>query len=143
MANPTAETICRQGELPLIVTNCLEFETYIKGHHVYKNIWTPMLGEILQVRREPENIVDKFAVCVEKDDRVVGHLKKGDSGKFAKTIFYFIRSDVYSQRYVEINGKRCNLGDGEGLQVPCKICITGQKHYLDILKRELMKINEI
>ena len=51
-----------------------------------------MLGEILQVRREPENIVDKFAVCVEKDDRVVGHLKKGDSGKFAKPIF--ISSEV-------------------------------------------------
>ena len=36
-----------------------------------------MLGEILQVRREPENIVDKFSVYVEKDDRVVGHFKKG------------------------------------------------------------------
>ena len=102
-----------------------------------------MLAERLQVRREPENIVDKFAVCVEKDDRVVGHLKKGDSGKFAKTIFYFIRSDEYSQCYIEVTGTRCNLGDGEGRQVPCKICITGQKHYLDVLKRESMKINEI
>lgn len=34
---------------------------------------------------EPGNCVDKFAVCVEKDQTVVGHLKKGDSRKFAKT----------------------------------------------------------
>ena len=62
-----------------------------------------MLREILQVQREPENIVDKFAVWVGKGDR-------GDTSKFAKRIFYFIKSDVYSQCYVDINGKRCNLG---------------------------------
>ena len=34
---------------------------------------------------EPDN---RDAVCVDKDQTVVGHLKKGDSGKFAKTIFF-------------------------------------------------------
>ena len=43
---------------------------------------------------EPDNHVDNLAVCVEKDQTVVGHLKKGDSGKFANTIFYFLRSDT-------------------------------------------------
>ena len=88
---------------------------------------------------EPDNHVDNLAVCVEKDQTVVGHLKKGDSGKFAKTIFYFLRSDTYCTCYVEVSRKRCSLKDGEGLQVPCKIIITGQKKYVKILKHELQK----
>ena len=51
-----------------------------------------MLGEILQVRREPENIVDKFAVCMEKDDRVVGHLKKRTLVNLPRR--FFISSEV-------------------------------------------------
>ena len=38
---------------------------------------------------EQTNIVDKYAVSVQPDDEVVGHLMKGKSGRFAKTIFYF------------------------------------------------------
>ena len=38
---------------------------------------------------EPRNLVDKYAVSVQRDDEVVGHLMKGKSGRFAKTIFYF------------------------------------------------------
>ena len=100
------------------------------------------MGEKLNVLMEPDNRVDKFAVCVQKDQTVVGHLKKGDSGKFAKTIFYFLRSDTYCNCYDGNCRKRCNLKEGEGLQVPCKIIITGQKKYVNILKHKLQKINE-
>ena len=143
MASATVETIYFQDEIPVILNKSLELEKYIKGHHVYKEVWTPEVGEKLNVLMEPDNRVDKFAVCVEKDQTVVGHLKKGDSGKFAKTIFYFLRSDTYCNCYAEVSGKRCNLKDGEGLQVPCKIIITGIKKYVNILKQELQKINEL
>ena len=42
---------------------------------------------------EPDNCNDKCAVCVEKEKKAVGHLKKEESGKFAKIFFYFLRSD--------------------------------------------------
>ena len=29
------------------------FESTIRGHHVYKTIWTPTVGEALQVVQEP------------------------------------------------------------------------------------------
>ena len=58
---------------------------------------------------KPDDCVDKFAVS---------HLKKGNSGKFAKTNFYFLRSDSYCNYYAEVSGKRHNLNDGEGLQFP-------------------------
>ena len=88
----------------------------------------PDVGEKLNVLMEPDNRVDKFAICLGKDQTVVGHLKKGDPGKFTKTIFYFLGSDTYCNCYAEISGKQCNLKDGEGLQVPCKIIIAGQKN---------------
>ena len=81
-------------------------------------IWSPIIGENLEVVTEPENPVDKYAVCVKKDGKIVGHLKKGNSGRYAKTFFYFLCSDPYSQCTATVKGKRCNLGDGEGLQVP-------------------------
>ena len=40
----------------------LDLETFIKGHDVYKDIWTPKQGEQLDVLMEPDNRMDKFAV---------------------------------------------------------------------------------
>lgn len=47
----------------------------IRGHHVYKAVWTPLLGECLQVDKEPGNLMDRHAVAVLKgeDKSVVGH----------------------------------------------------------------------
>ena len=45
-----------------------EVECYIKGYHAYKDIWVPEINEKLQARMEPENLVDKNAVCVLKGD---------------------------------------------------------------------------
>ena len=46
------------------------------------------MGDKLNVLMEPDNRVDKFAVCVEKDQTVVGHLEKGDSGNFELYRFF-------------------------------------------------------
>ena len=79
-------------------------------------------------RTDGTSRAENVAICVEKDQEVVGYLKKGDSGKFAKTIFYFLRSYKYSSSYANFSGKRGNLKDGEGLQFPCKMIVTGQKN---------------
>ena len=51
------------------------------------NHWTPMLGENLSTGPELENEIDKYAVAITKDARVIGHLKKGKTGRYAKTVF--------------------------------------------------------
>ena len=81
--------------------------------------------------------MDKYAVCVKKENKRVGHLPLGKSGKFSKTIFYFLRADEFSSCKIVVTGKPVNLGDGEGMQVPCKLIFTGIKKYIDILKRHL------
>ena len=48
-----------------------EFASVIRGHHVYKVIWLPQLGETLFLALEPENVHDRHAVSVKKRDVVV------------------------------------------------------------------------
>ena len=57
--------------------------------------------------------------------KIVVHLKKGRCGKFAKAIFYFPCSVAYSSAWAKVTGKRFNFGDGEGMQVPCKLSLSG------------------
>ena len=52
------EKILYQKELPLVVTQEMSFNTEIKGHHVYKDIWTVELGGVLEVHCEPDNLAN-------------------------------------------------------------------------------------
>ena len=130
----TIELIYLQDELPIVLISTLDFEFFIKGHHVYKDIWTPKQCEQLDVLMEPDNRMDKFAVCVKINEKIVRHLKKGTSGRFVKTIFYFLRSDTYSSALAKVTGKSCNLGDGEGMQVPSKLSLSGLAKFVSLLR---------
>ena len=92
-----------------------------------------MYGEI-----EPHNPVDKYAVAVQMDEKVVGHLPLGENGKFAKTTFYILRADPYGKCNITVTGKAVNLGDGDGMQVPCILRLLGQKSMVEILKQQKM-----
>ena len=87
--------------------------------------------------REPENPVDKYAVCVKKEDKVVGHLPLEEKRKFAKSVFNFLRVDAFSSYKVIITGKPVNLGDGYGIQVPCKLMFVGVERCINILQENL------
>ena len=45
--------------------------------------------------------------------KIVGHLKKSVTGRFAEAIFFFLWSDPYSNYSVLTTAKRCYLGDGD------------------------------
>ena len=139
----TTEIICLEDEFPVVLITTLDLETFIKGHHVYKDIWAPKQGEQLDVLMEPDNQMDKLAVCVKINEKILGHLKKGTSGRFAKTIFYFLRSGSHSSVRKKVTGKRRNLGDGEGMQVPSKLSLSGQPKFVSLLRKESMKMKEI
>ena len=55
-------------------------ESVVRGHHVYKEIWTPELGEVLTVCKEPDNIHDRHAVCV----KVAAHALRSVLRKFTQ-----------------------------------------------------------
>ena len=41
-------------------------ESVVRGHHIYKETCTPSVGEILHVQQEPENVLDRRAMCLLK-----------------------------------------------------------------------------
>ena len=104
--------------------------TYIKryGHQSWVNTW-------MEVQCEQENPLDKNAVCLKNSNgTIVGHLKKGKSGRFTKTIFYYLRSHPQANCTAKVTGKRFNLGDGEGLQVLCSLQFTGERKFISVSK---------
>ena len=127
----------------VIVLKEFEINTCVKGHHVYRHIWPPEIGENLDAQIEPNNPAEKYANGKWKSGKVVGHLKKGATGRFAKIIFFFLKGDLYLKAKTITSGRRCSLGDGEGLQVPCKLKLIGKRKFMDLLQDELMKLTKI
>ena len=125
--------IAETEDIPIVVVTSIDIVSNIKGYQVYKSVWTPTLQE--QVYGEI-NPVDKYAVAVKKDEKVIGHLPLGENGKFAKTIFYFLLADPYAKCNITLVGKAVNLGDGDGMQVPYILHLSGQKSMVEILKQQ-------
>ena len=73
-------------------------------------------------------------VAVERCGDVIGHLSKRKSARFAKTVSYFLRASNENCCRVEVKGKRVNLGDGEGLQIPCILHFSGEAKFVSKLK---------
>ena len=49
-------------------------KSVVRGHHVYKAVWSPHLGEELETQRELDNEHNWFAVVVTKAGQTVGHM---------------------------------------------------------------------
>ena len=55
----------------------VQFNSVVRGHHIYKDDWTPKIGEILEAKKDTrEEVVanDKYAIGLYKGDKLVGHI---------------------------------------------------------------------
>ena len=103
-------------------------QSCIRGYHVYQRVWTdPYVGETLDCRREPTNVVDRYAVSVIRSEVVVGHLPK----KISKLCSLFLRRG--GSISCEVTGRRrsTDLIQG-GLEIPCLLILKGNRR--DLLK---------
>ncbi len=107
----------------------LEIHSYVRGYHAYMDIWTPVEGEVLLVKREPTNFKDRHAVAVFKDDAIVGHVPYN----IAPRLSQFLRRDV-NKAFAEVTGEKINRGAGYGLEIPCVYRLYGPKVYMDTMK---------
>ena len=82
--------------MPLVIIKEFETESVIKGYHAYMNDWAPILGENLSTYPEPENEIDRYAAAVTKDARMIGHLKKGKTGWYPKTLNNFFVKNIWT-----------------------------------------------
>ena len=103
-----------------VVQDLFSCDSFVRGHHVYKDDWTPTLGEILECKREPQNEKDPNAVAVTKDGKVVSHVPL----IYTRYVSRFLELES-SSASCEVTGKRLNRGGGYGLEVPCKYKFQG------------------
>ena len=107
--------------------------SFVKGYGVNKSLWKPFKNGRLTTAMEKDKFVDKYTVCVKKNDVIVGHLPHDKNGRFAK-MFYFLRGEKYAEYKVMITGKEVNLGNYGRMQVPCFWKISEAKNILQILQ---------
>ena len=112
----------------------LRWNNVVRGHHVYKDIWTPFVGEILHVEQEDNNPEDCFAVCIVKGstggDNIVGHMPR----EVSQLVWYFIEHN--GSVVCEITGHRKR---GIGLEVPCIYTFSAKKKMIRKLRRKLLE----
>jgi len=54
-----------------------DFINYVvRGHHIYKDMWTPVIGEELTCRKQFGNIHDLHAVAVIRGSNMVSHVPR-------------------------------------------------------------------
>ena len=51
-------------------------ESEVRGYHIYKSTWTPVVGTVLHIHSEPTNSHDPYAVAVIQDGQIVGHMPR-------------------------------------------------------------------
>ena len=112
-----------EHSIPIIIT--LDMKSFVKGYHANKDLWKPFINEELAIAMEPDNVVDKYAVCVKKNNLIGGHIPLGKDRRFAKMIFYFVRADRNAECKVITSGKEVNAsalisGTKNMLQILCK-----------------------
>lgn len=65
---------------------------------------------------EPENLTDKYAVCIENNGNFVRHLTKGNDNRSSKTIFFFLKADECGSCKVRKRKSKA-INRGEGMEV--------------------------
>ena len=68
----------------IIITSDTIVKSFVKGYHAYKDLWKPFINEELTTAMKLHNVVDKYAVCVKKNNAIVGYLPLGRDGRLLR-----------------------------------------------------------
>ena len=106
-------------------------ESVIRGHHIFKEIWTPRTGEILLVRKEAGNVHDRRAVALLKSDgTVVGHVPR----EVSRIFWHYLGHG--GKISCEVTGRRKY---GKGLEVPCVYKFLGSEKIVEKMRSIMQK----
>ena len=111
----------------------ISIDTVIRGHHVYKDVWTPIIGEVLQCEKEEGNSHDLYAVAVKKLDSIVGHVPRTISTLYH---LFLSRGGSITCTVTGIRKYSDDLPQG-GLEVPCQLTFRGDEPAIEKVKKLL------
>ena len=117
------------------MTDEYAYKACVRGYHVYRSIWTPFVGELLDCARDTGNRHDPYAVKVVNTSReTVGHLPK----KISSTCSLFLRKG--GTICCKVTGTReysRDLVQG-GVEIPCVVVFKGDKCLLEKVSKLLL-----
>ena len=122
----------------------VDFDTIIRGHHVYKSVWTPKTHEILECEK------DTRAEAKEHDENAIGVYKPPTGTKqpnskktlaghvpieLSRLLKNFLGANTENKLFAKATGKRKRE---IGLVVPAKFsAVTTELRIAEVLEREL------
>ena len=97
----------------------------IRGFHVYKEVWKPIVRERLNLSHERKNLHDRYAIAAYK--RLPGRLADSINGHLLREIsrptrFFLLRGGVAFAEVIITTHRRSPLIQG-GLEIPVKVLI--------------------
>ena len=108
------------------------FDSCIRGHHVSKDFWTPVIYEELVCAQESGNPHDPYAVEIKKGSVVVGHVPRNISAVCS----LFLRAGTITATVTNSRQYSNDLPQG-GLEVPCVLKFCGEARTIDKVRRLL------
>ena len=113
------------SQIPVDDCDFYDIASFIRGYHVYKHLWDPTVGQVLKLRREPDNYHDRHAVAVvNSTDTVMGHVPYN----LAPILSHFLARE-FNKGMVHVTGVKVNRGAGYRLEVPGIYRLYGSKAY--------------
>ena len=126
------------SQIPADNCDCYEVPSFIRGYHAYQDLWNPSVGQVLRLRKEPDNSHDSQAVDVVKScNTVVGHVPYNLAPLFS----HFLARE-FNKGSVYVTGEKTNRGAGYGLEVPCIYRLYGPKAFVDRLKQKVESLQD-
>ena len=111
------------------MTSTFSFESCVRGYHVCKDIWIPVIGETLTTKPKFGNPHDPYAVAVvTSDDTVVGLYQ-------LSAIYFYEEGGIIIVQIIGRRKRSTDLPQG-GLEVPCSLTFVG-------VSKELAKIEKL
>ena len=115
-----------------------EGENCIRGFHVYKEIWTPEIGENFHCTQESDNREDPFAVAVRKGSDTVGHVPQ----KISCICSLFLQN-CGSLTCLITGDKRVSWDLLQGdLEIPSLLPFDGQQEIVEKLESNLARCKD-
>ena len=107
-------------------------ESDIRGHHVSKAHFTPVIRRVLPCANERGNIHDIYAVAIKDDNTIVSHVPRAIS-----SVCHMFLNKSGTSIHSEIVGNHIYCRDlpQGGLEIPCKYIFEGPPVYVDKVKR--------
>ena len=108
---PTHISVTHMHVSLLMLSNgFLSRRVMVYGYHVYKDIWTAVVGEEFSCRQEDGNQFDPFAVAVTRGGTVIGHVLRKTLSIFSLFLrrcwFHYLPCDQWQALFRGLKSRR-------------------------------------